>query len=253
MSPNSSRRFWLLLLGVAIVHALLLVSWRTSLRVEAAEWAEERTLTFVISPRTARPLWAEEFMPERFMAEEPPPPETPIETELPDDEPLDPVEPLESAIAAEPLELELTGAKIDIRPMRHPPERRYESAAPSRPRAARQSAGSVVTYRARIRDRIERAKSYPYLARSGGRKTEGQVTVRFIIRRDGSLEAIGKRRGAWRYVEILAGSGSSMLDAAAARNVMRAQRGFPPFPKTLNQDRLMMTYNFNFSLSSGKR
>ena len=65
-----------------------------------------------------------------------------------------------------------------------------------------------------IRDRIDKVKVYPRMARMMG--LQGKVTVRFTIRPDGNVERI----------EVLESSGSRLLDDAAKKSVLRAV----PFP-----------------------
>ena len=247
MATGSNRRFWLILLGAIAVHALLLAVWRTSLHAESAAWAEERTVTFVLAPPAAASVMPEDIMPEPL---EEPPPETPIETDLPMDEieELDPIEPLESILDAEPMDIELTEAKIDVRPMRHPPEPKPAPMAASDNRPPQPSAGPLVTYRAKIHELLERSRYYPYAALANGRNIKGEVTVRFIVLRDGSLDPVEHAWGRSKVVEVTASSGSSVLDAAAVRTVLRARKRFPAFPDALERNRLRVNFKFVFHL-----
>ena len=137
-------------------------------------------------------------MPEQLPAVEPP---QPIETELPDDEsePLDPVEPLESAIAAEPLVLELTDAKIDVRPMRRPPKRKTESAVYEQMREQRRALAREYRVKGERAAREQRARA--------------QRTARTLLAE------------AYAFSEVTRGEG----DAAAARIYSEAYGKDPDF------------------------
>jgi len=74
-------------------------------------------------------------------------------------------------------------------------------------------------YFAKIRSRLERNKEYPVLALRG--RIEGIVTVRFIIRNDGTVASV------W----IAKSSGYNLLDQSAIRTV-NVSAPFPYPPKT---------------------
>jgi TonB family protein len=80
-----------------------------------------------------------------------------------------------------------------------------------------------------------------------GRTIEGKVTVRFVILPDASLEP-SSQGGRNRPVKVHKGSGSALLDRAAVRTVLRARRRFPPFPAELGRERLVMIFEFDFTL-----
>lgn len=87
------------------------------------------------------------------------------------------------------------------------------SALPRSGEAHRQSQPSAA-YFSRIRERLERNKEYPHLARRS--RMEGKVTVQFLIRGDGSPGALHVTRS----------SGYGILDESALRTV----RNSAPFP-----------------------
>jgi protein TonB len=82
-------------------------------------------------------------------------------------------------------------------------------------------------YLAALHAEIERYKVYPLTARRRG--WEGEVRVRFLVERDGTVSD----------VEILSSSGFSVLDEAAAATLQRIRR-LPPLPSTLRLSRLRL-------------
>ncbi len=73
---------------------------------------------------------------------------------------------------------------------------------------------TILSYFDAVRLKIERAKKYPHAARRAG--VEGEVTVSFTVKPDGSTEKI----------KLESSSGSAALDRAALETVLRAS----PFP-----------------------
>ena len=95
------------------------------------------------------------------------------------------------------------------------------------------------SYLKEIRSRLIRFKRYPRAARRDG--VVGEVTVRFTILADGSLQS----------PYLLVSSGDDRLDQAALRMLSRAQP-FPPVPRGLGKDKLELSLPVEFSLSRGR-
>ncbi|ROQ93189.1 energy transducer TonB [Desulfosoma caldarium] len=79
---------------------------------------------------------------------------------------------------------------------------------------------AVKLFLAQVRQRIDRYKHYPYAARR--RQLEGRVTLRFVIRPDGTIDSL----------EVVKGSSSTLLDKAALKAVRDASP-FPGFPREI--------------------
>jgi protein TonB len=101
--------------------------------------------------------------------------------------------------------------------------------------AAPRAAGPPPDYLGLIRGRLEKAKRYPPAARAAGQ--EGTVRLAFTLDRGGQLIN-------WK---IVASSGVGLLDEETEALVQRAS--FPPFPASLDQDRLELTVPVEFSLT----
>ncbi len=86
-----------------------------------------------------------------------------------------------------------------------------------------------------IRERIDRAKRYPLMARKSG--MEGSVAIQFRIAPSGALEES----------RILRSSGSRALDRAALKALKRASP-FATFPDGLEENQVFEV-EINFSLS----
>lgn len=84
--------------------------------------------------------------------------------------------------------------------------------------AAAGTEDAVKLFLAQVRQRIDRYKHYPYAARR--RQVEGRVTVRFMIRPDGTIDGL----------EVVKRSSSTLLDEAALQAV-RDAAPFPGFPR----------------------
>ena len=87
----------------------------------------------------------------------------------------------------------------------------------------------------RCRERIERYKEYPVMARKG--RAEGMVVIRGILLRDGNLQ----------QCSVVRSSGSGLLDNAAMRAV-RSVGKFPPVPPELGGDDLAFELPISFRL-----
>nr|WP_246307394.1 energy transducer TonB [Azospirillum melinis] len=100
------------------------------------------------------------------------------------------------------------------------------------------STSSSVTadYAATVNGRLERAKTYPRLARM--RREEGTVQVRFTLARDGTVTAC----------TVTGGSGHDLLDVEACALVYRASP-MPPPPDAGPGGRLDMAVPIRFSLN----
>jgi len=100
-----------------------------------------------------------------------------------------------------------------------------------------QSGGSanVSSYQARVLAHLQRYKSYPDAARSGG--IRGVATVRFSLSASGSVIS----------ASLAHGSGASVLDQAAVAMVRRASP-FPPVPPELGSSRMDFVAPIRFDL-----
>ena len=81
---------------------------------------------------------------------------------------------------------------------------------------------------------LQAHKSYPEAAREQGE--EGTASVRFTVARDGRALA----------VSLVHGSGSALLDAAAA-TLLRDAR-VPPFPAAMSQAEVTVTVAIRYTL-----
>jgi len=95
---------------------------------------------------------------------------------------------------------------------------------------------AVKHFLAQVRQRIDRHKHYPYAARR--QQVEGRVTVRFVIRPDGSVEGL----------QLVTKSGSSLLNEAALKAVMDASP-FPGFPREVVAQPLAVEMGLVFELT----
>lgn len=89
---------------------------------------------------------------------------------------------------------------------------------------------------AQVRQRVDRFKNYPYAARR--RQEEGRVTLRFVIRPDGTLEGL----------EVVKSSSSKLLDEAAVKAV-RDAAPFPGFPREVVNRPLAVEIGLVFQLT----
>ncbi|HXP95819.1 MAG TPA: TonB family protein [Telmatospirillum sp.] len=87
-----------------------------------------------------------------------------------------------------------------------------------------------------IRARLEKVKRYPAAARAAGQ--EGTVHLSFVLDKTGDVVS-------WK---ISRGSGCEPLDDEVGAMIQRAS--FPPFPASLDQDRLRLLVPVEFSLKS---
>jgi TonB family protein len=97
-----------------------------------------------------------------------------------------------------------------------------------------QSAPSPEYWR-EIQQRIKRNQRYPKFARERG--VEGATTIRFTLRRDGSVADVG----------VATSSGHTRLDSAARRSVSEAAP-FPPFPAGEHGESMNLTVTIIFEL-----
>lgn len=93
------------------------------------------------------------------------------------------------------------------------------------------------SYRRDILKRISQVKFYPWLARQKGQ--EGQVTVEFTLRDDGSLHG---------PVVIKKSCNYDSLNLAALKTIERANP-FPPFPDNLRGESISLNLDIIFSLT----
>jgi TonB family protein len=83
----------------------------------------------------------------------------------------------------------------------------------------------ISSYQALVLAHLQRFRSYPATAKSGGIK--GMATVRFSLASNGSVTSVSLARG----------SGTAILDEAALSMIHRASP-FPPFPPGLGRSRI---------------
>lgn len=107
--------------------------------------------------------------------------------------------------------------------------------APPGPAVTQGSEDAVKHFLAQVRHRIDRYKHYPYVARR--RHIEGRVTVRFVIRPDGTVENL----------EVVKRSSSNLLDEAAVKAVKDASP-FPGFPREILSRPLAVEIGLVFEL-----
>jgi protein TonB len=81
---------------------------------------------------------------------------------------------------------------------------------------------------------LQTNKTYPDEARRRGE--EGRATVRFTVNREGRILDL----------QLLAGTGSNILDAAVER-LLRGAR-LPPFPAGMDQDQVTVTLQIRYAL-----
>ena len=105
------------------------------------------------------------------------------------------------------------------------------------PAASARPAGPPPDYISLIRAKLEKAKRYPSQARFSGQ--EGIVTLRFALDRSGQLLN-------WRVEK---GAGVESLDDEAGEMVQRASP-FPPFPPSIERERLELVVPIEFSLKT---
>lgn len=123
-----------------------------------------------------------------------------------------------------------------------------EEAAPARPGPAGRPDGqpssrvvdgtedAVKVFLAQVRQRIDRYKHYPYAARR--RQEQGRVTVRFVIRPDGTVDGL----------QVVRPCTSSLLDEAALKAV-RDAAPFPGFPRDIMAQPLAVEIGLVFELT----
>lgn len=106
--------------------------------------------------------------------------------------------------------------------------------APATPAAAPAPAAVSGAWRSALASWLQSRKRYPDEARR--QRDEGQVTVRFIVGRDGQVtEAL-----------IVRGSGSDSLDRAALASLRDGRA--PPFPVDMSQPQVTTTVTFRYRL-----
>ncbi len=94
----------------------------------------------------------------------------------------------------------------------------------------------VKLFLAKVRQRIDRYKNYPYAARR--RLETGRVTVRFVIHPDGTIDGL----------QVIQRSASSLLDEAALKAV-RDAAPFPGFPRDVLAHPLAVEIGLVFELT----
>lgn len=108
--------------------------------------------------------------------------------------------------------------------------------SPPGPAVTPGSEDAVKHFLAQVRQRIDLYKHYPYAARR--HQEEGRVTVRFVIRTDGTIANL----------EVVKRSSSRVLDEAAIKAVKDASP-FPGFPREILGRPLVMEIGLVFELT----
>ena len=98
------------------------------------------------------------------------------------------------------------------------------------------SVAAIDSYIAEIYERISRAKRYPLASRKLGQ--EGEVTVGFAIKRNGTLEGEAKLIRACPY---------ELLNRAACKSIRRSAP-FPPLPEFILADPFFLTVRIVYKL-----
>lgn len=111
-----------------------------------------------------------------------------------------------------------------------------DATTPAPARAAASGGASRQDWQSRLLAHIAQYKSYPAIAQQNG--WEGMSVVRFTFRRDGTV--IG--------VELVRGSGRTVLDQAALATLRRASP-LPPPPPSVPGDPVTLTLPLQFSLA----
>jgi protein TonB len=146
-----------------------------------------------------------------------------------------PVRPAESPLAGQ--RFSLMDAKLNRPPLPEPgPSSGDQAAVPLDPTDPRYG-----EYFAELKRRIEAKWSYPREASLRGQSGKGEI--RFVLRRDGSVET----------VEIVKSTGVDLLDSHI-RNAIHEAQPFPPIPASIGGvDTIPISINFNYTLGPGLR
>ena len=136
----------------------------------------------------------------------------PQKTPQPDRSPAEAVKKKATPVA-EPQKITATAKPPGKRPARKSTQASKAASVASRQQMAKEEA----SYRSMVRSLIEKKKFYP--ARARRNHSTGEVSVSFILQRDGSI----------LNLRISHSSGVSALDQAARKAVQKVGR-FPPFP-----------------------
>jgi protein TonB len=136
----------------------------------------------------------------------------PQKTPQPDRSPAEAVKKKATPVA-EPQKITATAKPPGKRPARKSTQASKAASVASRQQMAQEEA----SYRSMVRSLIEKKKFYP--ARARRNHSTGEVSVSFILQRDGSI----------LNLRISHSSGVSALDQAARKAVQKVGR-FPPFP-----------------------
>ena len=167
-------------------------------------------------PQVLRPLVTSRDQAERMRPE--PPKKEPPKLQPAQDAPVD----APSKTALEAAATPVSGAKTAANTI-------LGEAADPRP------AGPPPDYIGLIRARLEKVKRYPAVARAVGQ--EGTVLLSFMLDRSGQVVQ-------WT---IARGSGADALDREVGEMIQRAT--FPPFPASIDHDRLQLLVPVEFSLT----
>ncbi|MEJ5348366.1 MAG: energy transducer TonB [Desulfosoma sp.] len=244
---RSHRFFGLFLLLSMILHGMLLAG--------DARWFHKQPLQVIdldlvsiVEPRKPLEPASSLAMPDvkPQPREKPKPPETKQEP-VPEPKPLQPVEVPEKVKKPKPKPVQ--EKKVSV-PQETPSSSVQEAAPsemPSRTAAVGPPQGQSVPkavgtedpvklFLGQVRQRIDRYKNYPYAARR--RHVEGRVTVRFVIRPDGTIEGL----------ELVKSSSSNLLDEAAVKAV-RDAAPFPGFPRDVLNRPLAVEIGLVFELT----
>ncbi|MDL1957739.1 MAG: energy transducer TonB [Candidatus Desulfofervidus auxilii] len=101
--------------------------------------------------------------------------------------------------------------------------------------SAKEKTSPISYYLQLVKQKIEKNKRYPLLARNKG--IEGEVLLKFEILKNGKVKSI----------KIVKSSHYQILDKAAIESIKKANP-FPPFPKELKENSLIINISLRFEL-----
>lgn len=101
--------------------------------------------------------------------------------------------------------------------------------------SAKEKTSSISYYLQLVKQKIEKNKRYPLLARNKG--IEGEVWLKFEILKNGKV----------KNIKVVKSSHYQILDKAAIESIKKANP-FPPFPKELKENSLIINISLRFEL-----
>jgi len=101
--------------------------------------------------------------------------------------------------------------------------------------SAKEKTSPISYYLQLVKQKIEKNKRYPLLARNKG--IEGEVWLKFEILKNGKV----------KNIKVVKSSHYQILDKAAIESIKKANP-FPPFPKELKENSLIINISLRFEL-----